>query len=474
MGLNEHQSAALQKLLAFTLGEDTVFGLEGGAGTGKTYLLGVLVKELMLRGHRVLVAAPTHKACRVLRSKLDAWGVRWDFKPQHEVPVGVAIVDTTAALLGIRPVIDDEQDEDELTFKPAGGGSIGKLFEGNLGLRPVLIIDEASMLGRDELLQLADRVRGQGQIICVGDDGQLPPVKKKAIDFLVDFEDGAGLAEPCRQAKGSMILSLAWAIRTGDARRAVDEVTGGGDVERMVDGNVSQAYVDEVVLPVDDETQRSVYVAYRNAVVHAVQDQCCKKLYGHGALDFEPGQLVIASSPGYREERYWTDSYGVKRLSRWPKMEQVVANADQLRIHSISEAQDPVFGRHVYVDRVDLPENAPKRRFDTHYLSEAQLADAAHPFNVEKKRLLAKAKELQAQLKQGYSQELDTRRKDAWGAFFKHQQQVLSFQHPFAITAHKSQGSTYREAFVNTADLLRFDPRALYVAVTRPSRRLVL
>jgi hypothetical protein len=45
---------------------------------------------------------------------------------------------------------------------------------------------------------------------------------------------------------------------------------------------------------------------------------------------------------------------------------------------------------------------------------------------------------------------------------------VISFRHPFAITSHKSQGSTYKSVFADTADLGRFSTHALYVAVTRP------
>lgn len=472
MGLNDKQAQVLQQLLDFVSSDRTTFSLQGGAGVGKTYLVGVLIKELQSRGHRCLLAAPTHKACRVLRSKLDSWQVKWAFKPQFSVPVGTAIVDTTAALLGIRPVIDEDQTEDELVFKATKNGSIGKLFDGILERSAVLVIDEVSMLGRDELLALADFVHGKGKLICVGDEGQLPPVKKQAINFEADFEESALLDEVVRQAKGSAIVNLAWAIRRGEELENFDLL--GGDVTKV--DNISSEYISQVQLPVDDEGQRSVYIAYRNAIVDAVQEEACKKLYGHGRRDFQKGQLVLSTQAGYREELYYVDGWGVRRLSKWPKLEQVVANADQLRVVEIEEEKDanPIYGRSVELDRVDLPQGAKNRRFTTNYLSEDQLANKAHPFNVKKAELLKTAKELQQKLKEKYSIDVDKARKDAWGKYFAHQQRVISFQHPFAITSHKSQGSTYREAFVNLADLLRFDRRALYVAVTRPAKRLVL
>lgn len=478
MGLNTQQAAVLQELLDFVALEGrTTFSLQGGAGVGKTYLVGVLVKELQALGHRVLLAAPTHKACRVLRSKLDAWGVRWTFKPQREVPAGIAIVDTTAALLGIRPVIDDDQTEDEVKFKPTSGGSISRLFDGNLGRTAVLIIDEVSMLGREELQQLAQYVRGRGKLICVGDEGQLPPVKKQAIDFVEDFEQSALLDVVVRQAEGSAIVKLAWAIRSVTKVPDLElELNNfdllGGDITKSE--NVPADYVRQLILPVDDESQRAVYIAYRNALVDNVQEACCQKLYGHGRKDFRQGQLVLATQAGYREENTWVDAWGVRRATKWPKMVQLVANADQLRVVEISDNQHAVYGREVELDRVDLPHGAANRRFETHYLSEDQLGDKSHPFNVKKAELLAAAKALQVQLKQSYNADLDKKRKDAWGEYFKHQQRVIGFSHPFAITSHKSQGSTYREAYVGVSDLLRFDRRALYVAVTRPRERLVV
>ena len=53
---------------------------------------------------------------------------------------------------------------------------------------------------------------------------------------------------------------------------------------------------------------------------------------------------------------------------------------------------------------------------------------------------------------------------------------VISFRHPFALTSHKSQGSTYRKVFVDAQDIERFEngAQSLYVAVTRPSEELVV
>ena len=474
--LNAGQSEALSKLTAFLASSDDAFSLQGGAGVGKTYLVSEFVKSI-LGARRVVIAAPTHKACRVLRAKLDAAGVRWAFKPKSDSLPGldVVIVDTTAALLGVRPVIVDEQSEDEIKF--AANQSSGSL-PNYINKGAVLAIDEVSMVGADDLFALKVQCEAAGaKLVAIGDEGQLPPVKKQAIDFEKDFDAGYTLREVVRQAKGSAIVTLAWAIRNEE--EGFEEIEGAG-LHRV--DNVVAAFLEQIEKPVDDEGQRSVFVAYRNVTVNTVQEQACRKLYGHGAKTFRAGELVLATRAGYAETygTYVCKHTGRVKPSRFPKMEQVVANADQLRVLSFDESRrHPLFGVPVTLDRVDLPADAANKVFESYYLAQEEIENPDHAFNVEKRRLADAAKALQdevrklrAEGKQYAAVEKDNERKAAWTAFFKHEQQIISFAHPFAITSHKSQGSTYRAVFVATGELLRFNRKALYVAVTRPSQNL--
>jgi exodeoxyribonuclease-5 len=475
MALNAGQTEALAALAAFIASTKTTFSLQGGAGVGKTFLVAEFVKSI-LGSKRVVIAAPTHKACRVLRAKLSAAGIPWVFKPaQDKLPgLNVAIVDTTAALLGVRPVIAEEQDDKEIVFKASdSSGSLPKYFDRS----SVLVVDEVSMVGADDLVALKVQAQARdSKIVAVGDEGQLPPVKKLAIDFSKDFDGSYTLREVVRQAADSAIISLAWAIRNDEPD--FENVSGKGLVRS---DDVVGAFLAQVALPVDDEGQRSVFVAYRNATVDAVQEKACRKLYGHSSKSFQAGELVLATRPAYTEVYgTYTDRNGRERPSKFPKVEQICANADQLRVLDFDDSRrHPLFGVPVTLDRVDLPADADGKVFESFYLSAAELADPKHAFNVEKARLSDVAKVLQAEVKalraagnHDKAAEKDGPRKSAWAAFFAHEQKIISFAHPFAITSHKSQGSTYREVFVATAELLRFNKKALYVAVTRPSATL--
>jgi exodeoxyribonuclease-5 len=66
-----------------------------------------------------------------------------------------------------------------------------------------------------------------------------------------------------------------------------------------------------------------------------------------------------------------------------------------------------------------------------------------------------------------------------WKKFWEFKDLFHSLRYAYAITAHRSQGSTYDTAFVDWQDILANHNRqeayrCLYVACTRPKRALIL
>ena len=111
--------------------------------------------------------------------------------------------------------------------------------------------------------------------------------------------------------------------------------------------------------------------------------------------------------------------------------------------------------------------------FDVEYLTQSAISNPNHPYNVELRARADRARTLQAQYKKGLP--VNTERTEAWKAFFHLKDNtVLSFAHPFAVTSHKSQGSSYRRAFVDARDIENYSSRGLYVAATRPKETLVI
>lgn len=460
MTLTKDQEVSLSEITKFAGSQDgTAYLLEGGAGVGKTFLLGQILKG-ELNGP-LCVAAPTHKAINVLRRKLDAFGVKWTLGYDDYTYNGTDVITgTTAQLLGIRPVITDDQTT-EVKFGKTGRGILSKIMPA------VVVIDEVSMLGKIDFMALRQTLKGAGsKLLAVGDAGQLPPVKQEAIPF-DKFLHKSALREIVRQAKDSAIVTLAWAIRDGKEWYNIE----GSGVRRtahlkdtFIESLNTAGCIEGAVTFRDPaakwrkEEDRLVYIAYTNRAVNDVQERAAMKLYGHGRLAFAPGELVLSETNLYREKVL------------------MCANQDELIVDSfLIEEKDDVCGVPVVLHHHS---DTRKGKFTAHYLAPEELKNSAHPYNVEleKRRKLAEA--LQAQMKTvgGYAkEEINARRKKAWAQFFQWRDQtVISFRHPFAITSHKSQGSTYKTVFADTADLGRFSIHALYVAVTRPREELVL
>ena len=103
--------------------------LIGPAGTGKTYLVKALIKNSNLSYSQIGLAAPTHKACRVLSESIGISNVK---------------INTLQSDLGLRLNFDVEKfDIANPPFDPKGRIKIGdfKLY----------IVDEASMLDKQLL-----------------------------------------------------------------------------------------------------------------------------------------------------------------------------------------------------------------------------------------------------------------------------------------------------------------------------------
>lgn len=450
MTLTSDQTVALEAINTFKNQDGTAFLLEGGAGVGKTFLLGEILKGST---GTLCVAAPTHKAINVLRRKLDAFDVEWCLGYDSYTYNGSDVITgTTAQLLGIRPIITDDQTT-EVKFGKTNRGILSQIMPS------LLVIDEVSMLSKVDFLALRENFKRAGtKILAVGDAAQLPPVKQEAIPF-EKFAHRASLRQIVRQAEGSAIISLAWAIREGKEWSSI-EGSGVRRVERLGAAFIEHLSLEEMRGSNGwvKEEDRPVFIAYTNRRVNAVQEHACMKMYGHGREAFAPGELVISE----------TNLYRAKTL--------LCANQDELIVDSfMPEMADETCGIPVVIHHHSDPR---KGKFTAHYLSPEDHKNKAHPYNIELEARRSLAEKLQAEMKQasGYQKdEINQRRKKAWASFFEWRDStVISFRHPFAITSHKSQGSTYKRVFADTADLGRFSSNALYVAVTRPREELIL
>lgn len=143
--------------------------LIGYAGTGKTTLISKLIKDLIKnkRCKNIAVAAPTHKAVNIAKSKL--FGLMGD----DESLIKNINIMTIHRLLNYQSVVNSEG---EKVFEKSKIDPIWNMYD-------LIVIDECSMLS-DQIISdidniLRDKKNKNVKVLYVGDPAQLPPVNQK-------------------------------------------------------------------------------------------------------------------------------------------------------------------------------------------------------------------------------------------------------------------------------------------------------
>ena len=160
------QEKAVKDITAWWTSSKAYHILDGGAGTGKTFVVDSIL-ETLPRAVPILLA-PTHKAVRQLKAKTTG---DYEFR-------------TVASALGIRPVDEGKELRFEQIQLPSIWDSVN-----------IAVVDEVSMLPEYQL----DILRSLGtKILYVGHSSQLPPVSltKSMFDVCVSpvFEQGYGVS----------------------------------------------------------------------------------------------------------------------------------------------------------------------------------------------------------------------------------------------------------------------------------------
>ena len=228
--------------------------LMGFAGTGKTYLLSEIYKEMLASGRQVAFCTPTNKAAKVARE------------------MGVASACTVYQLLC-------------LAYKD------GVMFQYKFPEFEdveIIIIDECSMVNKMIMGLLEKYVPAEIPIIFVGDPYQLPPVKEE-ISLSFDTKNKSTLTEIVRQAAGSPIIEYSMDIRKN-----------GFNYKKIpFDGKSILSIPPKKFLATVLNTYKGggVTAAWTNKTVDAINYKAHTAIYGEGADDFCVGEKIVLGDP---------------------------------------------------------------------------------------------------------------------------------------------------------------------------------
>ena len=456
--LTAGQETAKKAILNFIKTADAskgeYFTLTGKAGTGKTTLIQEVIREIAKDNpyQRFVVSALAHKAVQVIYGKTK--------KSSKFVSAS-----TVASLLGMK--LDQETGE----FKQVKGGKL-KIKPGS-----ILFVDEASMLNEQNIECLMDAaIRTESKVIFLGDPGQLPPIRtRELVKYGTDSlspvfktqkdEYSASLTERVRQGEGSPILDYAdtfWNYSTTEGQ--TDQRVDDENMSRVENAQGSIEFINEQqadkIVPLFKQAVETnnpsliKVVAYHNNTVKQWNQDIRRKVYGD---EYSPNPL-----PG--DILMMTDTYNDPASD---DAKPLLFNSEDISVISTG----PI--RTVYrVQLMDATIKDPRGKIITVPLIIPTNENMAE-FNNNKRLLWNEAQKYKNTDRGKYKRALDM--------YWSYGTEWAHVEYGYAITSHKSQGSTYDVSIVDSADINSngfmsdiSKARSIYTAITRARNSAVI
>lgn len=434
---------ALARFCSSSTRSDSVFIINGYAGTGKTSLTGALVKALEDAGRKVVLLAPTGRAAKVFSS--------------HSGHAASTI------------------------HRKIYRGSTDVMVSGSTSLRDntlsnaVFIVDEASMIG-DSASETDGFVAGSGlledliqyvftgdncRLILLGDVAQLPPVGSTESPAMTPERfkklglnvSRAVLTDTARQSKDSGILRNATWLRRAmllDPLPPAKLFTGGFDDVKTVGG---EDIIDEISdCYRKDGPDETVIITRSNKRATAFNLGIRQRIFESREILSKGERLLVA-----KNNYMWASK--VKGLD-------FIANGDLAIVKEIFGMEDRYGMRFA-----DVVLHLPDREVDVEckIILDTLGSESA---SLSRERLEALARDRVADPDSG----LNT---PSWKVRLRNDPyfNALQVKYAYAMTCHKAQGAQWRNVFIDLGGIAPEQQgidfyRWLYTATTRATRCL--
>lgn len=423
---NQDQLSAIDLMIKFL--EDRgeyFFLLEGYAGVGKSTCIQEVIHKIP--GLPAVFTAPTNKATRVLMDLSRKRGL--------EIPCC-----TIYSLLGLRLKGTGEKQTVELEG------------ESRMPLYSLVVVDEASMVNEEVFNHiLAQAYEYNVKVIFMGDPAQLPPVGEKSSQVFVEIKNKAVLTKVERH--DNQILTLATRIRQDWNGEPVEEPIFRTDHDekggvycvdsKKFNSQIERAFTSDTY---KDDPSMVRIVAWTNEAVRGYNDMVRRLLYGEDLQPYHLGERVVVCSP----------LIDVVAMKVTRQAEITMTTDQEAVVLSVNETPHPIYTRFKTL-RLMLETDD----------GEVNEAYVIHPDD-------------ETSLQTTLSNMADDARarKASWSSFWDMKQMFHDIRPCHAITAHRSQGSTYDSVLVDVGNIKLNRNRkemlqCLYVAVSRASRVVV-
>lgn len=418
--LNRQQQKAFEQIVEYVKGRDQFFILCGYAGTGKSFLLQHVVGQNILCAYQIALSAPTNKAAKVLRKIV----------PSVEIKCC-----TIYSLLGIKMV----SDEDRLVLE------LPKRFP-VLGQYKLIVVDEASCVNKVLLSFIKEVAAANPHIkwLFVGDPAQLPPVGERFSAIWKEEWQRAVLTTVERN--DNQLLVLATHVRKQISRCPKHNLilSSDHDADRGVwKYNNTRGFINGIYAATDKglfvKEDCLKIIAWRNKTVEDYNKIVRERIFGFNVERYVVGDRVMVAAP-------------VERGGR------ILANIDdEGTLSSVDVVHHSVF-KEFMIYRVMI-------NMDGKGFMELNIVhESSHD------QLLIKLNSLAIEAKADRSK---------WKYFWALNNSFDKIRYGYAMTVHRSQGSTFQNVFLCCSDVLSSSNKkealkCLYVGVTRPTTKLIM
>lgn len=408
--------------------------ITGAAGTGKTTGLHKNIDYCVANDIPYVVCAFTHKACDILRSKL---------------PEG-ARVQTLHSFLRKRPTINVNANCVRTVESNQQHGAVDEEPR-------ICFVDEYSMVGqqdKDSMEELQE-VRGL-KVVWIGDPHQLPPVG-----------DEQGV-----RPYGKYQKVLTKVYRNDNELLApltslVSFITGESKPYRLEPNSRFHRDIDIVDQYKRTKIEDKVILAFTNKRVQSLNTE----LKGRDYLESNDDVFSPSNKHYYRFENVVAlPGHCVK----W-NGEVVLANSKYRTLETLMTISGVQFGDFTTEDGELITLAYVFGHYD-YKVKREELKALAVEANQEVEKISGGMKAAQW-CRENSGEPLARKRAKAWREFLSFDDCVVCIDFPFAMTVHKSQGSTYNTVFVDIHDIavcqdLTTMFKLTYVAISRASNEV--
>lgn len=449
--LNSDQENALVKGRQFlqSRGRNNLFfRLSGSAGTGKSTILKEIIKGCEID---TTITAPTHKAKSVIANMTGLQSV------------------TIHSLLGLQPNLDLETfDAKKLEFHRLGDNKMIGRF--------LICVDESSMLNIPLLKMMKDAAYDNNvKIMFIGDINQLAPIKEEFSPVFYDSDiPFAHLSKVERQKDSNPLMNI-YADIISDINSEKDlfkhESCFNSDKNEGVIFEKSRSEFGKKIL---EEFSSYDYIAnkdhckilcFQNDTVRRWNNYVRNEFYGGFSSELKDGEILMSYT---------------NKFSNLTGITEIQNSQDYIIADIQNSKKQGITGKLCILQNLDTAQNTSVFIMD-------KSIDNNNIFVPQEQKLYNRAKDCK-----------DGNRKFYWKQYYEYRNKFMlledikdergaiivgkDFDFSYAMTVHKSQGSTYTNVFIDELDIdyvnklhtkenptHSFRNRLKYVAFTRPT-----